>query len=333
MKRVCACTAFAVATLSGVIASAQAPAPVCTNPATFCEGDSGYYVSSDDREKVEKQVDGLLRELRTCVDKLGGRNVSPAIVVHFDADGKPATSKIEAPGYESAQCVIDVSKKLGALHAYRETSVRCERGCPKPKTAPPPPKPPPVATPAPTPAPAPPPPPPASTGPRQGSATIHIEGADGASLERSTGGGWEDVCTAPCDKEMPLEGAYRLSGGGIRDSNGFAFGEANPGDRVTIRTNTSSSVAHGFGIGFVIAGPIIGFTGIFVAAIASLSNEDAGEATGLGMMLFGLITTPIGVGMLIATGPTKASPHTEPRATPPAPPKAAFTLPLVNVRF
>src|SRR4051794_21271685 len=84
----------------GAAAHAQ-QAPTCASPVTTCEGDSGYYASSEDRDRMQVQVDALLKDLRACLDAAGAKNVSPSIVARFDADGAPVAHKIDAPGYES----------------------------------------------------------------------------------------------------------------------------------------------------------------------------------------------------------------------------------------
>jgi hypothetical protein len=151
MRRVLASSAFATVVLSSFFARAQAPA--CTAPVTFCEGNNGYYVPPDDKDKVQRELDPLLKELRSCLDAAGGRHVQPVIVIRFDADAKPVESKVEAGGYESLPCVAQVTAKLVNARSVRETAMRCEYGCPKPKTSPP--VTPPPVTPAPAPAPTP----------------------------------------------------------------------------------------------------------------------------------------------------------------------------------
>jgi hypothetical protein len=136
MRRVLASSAFLACLVVPFAAHAQQPA-ACTNPVTFCEGNSGYYVAPDDRDKVQPQLEPLLKELRACLDAGGGKHVSPAIVIRFDSDAKPVEAKIEAGGYESLPCIASVQAKLVNARSVRATSMRCEHGCPKPKTSPP----------------------------------------------------------------------------------------------------------------------------------------------------------------------------------------------------
>jgi hypothetical protein len=118
---------FAVGVTKGVVAQST-----CPTPKTSCEGEGGYYASHEDREALAAATDPILKELRACLDGVGGKNVDATVVVRFDADGKAQTTSVEAPGYESQLCVARVMAKLAQLKNPRETKVRCSYGCPKP---------------------------------------------------------------------------------------------------------------------------------------------------------------------------------------------------------
>lgn len=147
MRRVVARSAFSGVLLFAGVADAQQQGGQCTTPVTTCDGDSGYYVAPDDHDKIQKQLEPLLKELRTCLDAAGGKHVQPAIVIRFDSDGKPVSSKVEAGGYETLPCVASVTGKLVNARSIRETAVRCDYGCAKPKPPPPPLTPTPVVVP------------------------------------------------------------------------------------------------------------------------------------------------------------------------------------------
>jgi len=114
-----------------VATSVVAQQPACPAPKTFCEGEGGYYASFEDREALAASLDPILKELRTCLDSLGAKNLDPTVVIRFDSDGKAATTTVEAPGHESQLCVARVMAKLAKLTNPRETKVRCSFGCPK----------------------------------------------------------------------------------------------------------------------------------------------------------------------------------------------------------
>ncbi len=116
--------------------SVVAQPTTCPTPKTSCEGADGYYASHEDREALEKATDPILKELRTCLDGVGAKNLDATIVVRFDSEGKPQTTTVEAPGYESQLCVARIVAKLSNLKNPRETKVRCSFGCPKPPPPP-----------------------------------------------------------------------------------------------------------------------------------------------------------------------------------------------------
>lgn len=144
--------------------AADPPAGQCTAPKTTCTGDGGYYASAEDLARVTAVGDPLLKELRACLDSVGGKHITPTFAIRWDSEGNAVAVKIDVPGYESQACVTKIQAKLQTLQNPHETSIRCEYGCSKPAApAPPPPVPPPVVVPAPvttTTAPPPPAPPP-----------------------------------------------------------------------------------------------------------------------------------------------------------------------------
>jgi hypothetical protein len=130
--------AFVAAFLVGGFA-ADARAQQCV---VGCDGEGGYYAPHEDREKLARLTDPILRELRTCLDNAGARAVSPAVVMRFDAEGNVASGRVEASGYESLPCVGQATAKLQRLQLTHETSVRCACGlkpAAPPSSAPPPP--------------------------------------------------------------------------------------------------------------------------------------------------------------------------------------------------
>ena len=136
--------------ITGLLGATNAHAQQC---ASSCEGANGYYAPHEDREKLARDTDPIVRELRACLDGAGGRAVNPAVVIRFDSEGKVANARVEAGGYESLPCVAQATAKLQRLTLTHETTVRC--GCGLPSASPPP-----------TPAPAPVPPPPSWSPPQ-----------------------------------------------------------------------------------------------------------------------------------------------------------------------
>ena len=127
--------AFAAAAALAGDASAET---ACTEPKTVCVADGGYYAPGDDIARVTAVSEPILKELRTCLDAAGGKHITPALTMRWDADGHAVAVKIDVPGYDSLPCVARASGKLAALQNPHETAMRCEYGCarPKPKPAP-----------------------------------------------------------------------------------------------------------------------------------------------------------------------------------------------------
>jgi hypothetical protein len=86
---------------------------------------------------------------------------------------------------------------------------------------------------------------------------------------------WREVCTAPCDAQLPVEWTYRVSGNGIRPSNPFRL-TGNPGDHVNVTVNASSTAW--FVVGIVIV-PIAGFFTLG-GLLAVLITETVGNGRG-----------------------------------------------------
>lgn len=280
MRRIAAPTTLAGVLLFTSVASAQAPAtPACTAPVTTCGGESGYYVPSDDREKVEKQLDPLLKELRACLDSAGGRHVTPQIVIRFDSDGKPMSTKVEAGGYESVPCVASVEGKLVNARSAHETYVRCEYGCPKPKPATPPPPPPFVPVPAPGPQvqPQPPPPQPAPQPAPAPTRKVHTE---------KVWYGWQNLAADVGSGTLLVAGvAAKSSGVTVGGAVAYVFaspivhwvhGNGGAGAGSLLMRVLLPPV--GFGIG-VIAGAIVG------ASKTNNSLDEAGSAIAVGAIV------------------------------------------------
>lgn len=281
MRRVLTSSAFLTFLLGSITARAQAPA--CTTPVTHCEGSSGYYVAPDDRDKVQPQLDPLLKELRACLDAAGGKHVTPAIVIRFDSESKPVEAKIEAGGYESLPCVADVQGKLVNARSVRATSMRCEYGCPKPKTSPPvgpaPVVVPPTGTsttPAPQPSPSPQPAPQPAPAPAPYKPSTHTE---------KTWYGWQNlVVDAASITVLAIGVGQGTDGSGLRVAGGLGYVFGSP-----IVHWVHGNIGPGFGsLGMRVLLPPIGLVvGIVVGAIAGASDrnnsiEDASSSIATG---------------------------------------------------
>jgi hypothetical protein len=115
----------------------------------MCSGHNGYYAASDDLARLTAVADPILREVRACLDANAGKHVPSVLVIRWNSEGEPVDVKIDVPGYQGLPCVQSAQAKIATLQNPRETSIRCELGCPKPP--PPTPAPAPVVVPAPAP--------------------------------------------------------------------------------------------------------------------------------------------------------------------------------------
>ena len=140
----------------------------------------------------------------------------------------------------------------------------------------------------------------------KGSAWVHIETDREIVLEGSPPeGGWAVVCNAPCDRDLPLDYSYRVTGPGIRRSKVFQIG-AQAGQRVVISINPGST--GGFVGGIVLASigiPVI-FVGLIVVLVGALENATCDTVTGTctgnsgsSTETTGWIITLVGVGSIV----------------------------------
>jgi hypothetical protein len=192
---------------------------------------------------------------------------------------------------------------------------------------------------APPPGAAPPPPPPPQN---HGSALVHLDADRDVTLETRTNldqpwvvtGGmgsaevrsfadarWTPACAAPCDKSLPIDNDYRITGPGIRTSKTFRL-SVRAGEKVSIAVNAGSK--GGFIGGIVLlgiggAGVIIGLTVALVGAAESATesynpvtgnftqnnNGSGTETAGWIIALVGAAAAVVGVVLMVNNGKTK----------------------------
>lgn len=121
-------------TAAGLLSRDAAAAPACTSPKTTCAGHAGYYAPTEDIDRLTAVADPILRDVRACLDGVGAKHVASALLIRWDSEGEPVDVKIDVPGYEGLPCVQKAQSKIATLQNPRETSIRCELGCPPPPT-------------------------------------------------------------------------------------------------------------------------------------------------------------------------------------------------------
>jgi hypothetical protein len=102
---------------------------------------------------------------------------------------------------------------------------------------------------------------------------VHIESEEAAVLERRDGRRWGPVCSAPCNQAIPLDGSYRISGPGIRNSPPFALVGA-PGSTVVLHVDAASRGAFTGGIVSLGTGPFLVAVGGFVLLAAAITDTN-----------------------------------------------------------
>ncbi len=126
----------------------------------------------------------------------------------------------------------------------------------------------------------------------QGAAYVHIDADSDIRIERQVGAQWVGMCNAPCDRDLPLEGIYRIAGAGVRNSHTFHLSASHPGDRIIIAVNPASK--GGFVGGIILASigaPVFilgGFVLLIVAAVDASTHSDTGAAKAVGWTMFGI---------------------------------------------
>lgn len=133
-------------------------------------------------------------------------------------------------------------------------------------------------------------------------ARVHIASTKSVQMYRRAAGtqGWTHACHSPCDVDLPLGDAYRVSGSGMKTSNEFRLVGA-PGDRLTITVNPTST--GGMVIGGVVAG--IGALVMYGSLLGNSENYDRSPSyAGLGV---GAIAVAIGTVIMLASAGTGVS--------------------------
>jgi hypothetical protein len=124
---------------------------------------------------------------------------------------------------------------------------------------------------------------------------------------------WDKVCSAPCDRELPLTGEYRLKGDGLTDSNPFHL-EGAPGSHIVLEVSngTKTGVAlGGTAIGLGLYGSYIGMLIVLSARDEYTGEPDKGaQAAGVILGLAGLALAGVGTAVIVSnwhTGVTQSA--------------------------
>jgi len=150
------------------------------------------------------------------------------------------------------------------------------------------------------------------------SVLVHLEGDEDAILEiqdRNDKGTFSPVCHAPCDKMVPLDAMYRVTGDSMKDSRAFKLA-GSAGQAVSVNVNPGRRGAFVGGIVMTVIGPIALLTGAVVYLAGSSSIYSAGfsvgsndglQVTGGVLMLGGAALTAVGIPLLVSNARTKVT--------------------------
>ena len=102
---------------------------------TTCAPTGGETLSSDEARVVSASFDGILGELRSCLDTVGAASFNPAVILRFDANGSLLSKRYDLGGYEDLACARNLESQPTAAVIRHETSLRCESRCGAPPAA------------------------------------------------------------------------------------------------------------------------------------------------------------------------------------------------------
>lgn len=143
---------------------------------------------------------------------------------------------------------------------------------------------------------------------------VHLEADEDTVLEmqdRSDRETFTPVCHTPCDKSLPLDRMYRVSGDGIKSSRAFKLAGSN-GKTVVLDVNPGRKGAFVGGIVMTSVGPVALITGLLVYAAGSItiyggSVNSSARTTGGILMLAGAAVTAVGIPLLVSNARTKVT--------------------------
>jgi len=100
---------------------------VCT---TQCHPPSSAVSTHDEEYRVSAGVNATMKELRNCLDRIGGQLVEPAVLLRFSPDGQLRHMRVDVGGYEQNECILGVRARMPrGVSASRASLLRCEYRC------------------------------------------------------------------------------------------------------------------------------------------------------------------------------------------------------------
>jgi hypothetical protein len=149
----------------------------------------------------------------------------------------------------------------------------------------------------------------------QATAWVHLEGRPNLALEAVLPNetDWKRMCTAPCDRRMPIDALYRVTSPGMQTSKTVHL-YAQDGEHVTVTVDPTSETTHTGGEALLILGGVGVLAGgilLYVDAVTSglCATPDSGCSsmpgavfwTGIGSAAVGAVGIIAGIKMMQPT--------------------------------
>jgi hypothetical protein len=97
---------------------------------TECHPPSSSASSHAEEYRVSGGINATMRELRDCLDRVGGQLVVPAVLLRFSPDGRLRHMRVDVGGFENLACVQAVrARPSRGLWTSRASLLRCEYRC------------------------------------------------------------------------------------------------------------------------------------------------------------------------------------------------------------
>jgi hypothetical protein len=134
---------------------------------------------------------------------------------------------------------------------------------------------------------------------------IHVASSHpGTWIERRstlTGGGWQRICAAPCDREIIVQGTLlRASAPGMTPSNAFRV-EPGPGVAV-VKVEGGSSSTRSYGVLGLAAGLPVALAGMTLYGYGTYAHEDGKRIAGGVTLGIGAIAVVVALPLLVLGG-------------------------------
>lgn len=96
---------------------------------TTCVPTDSSGLTREEAERVATSLEPLMKELRGCLDRIGGQAIRPAAFLRYTGPGVAPVVRIDVSGYEEMACVKDAESRARVSGASHVGMLRCEARC------------------------------------------------------------------------------------------------------------------------------------------------------------------------------------------------------------